>query len=196
MMQEQKSAAVAARYAGALFALTQDRPAAEQAEARALVAQLARWLQEHEGLAALVQRPIFTRQEQEAGLLAVMQKAGAPRLMQNFLRLVCRKGRLFLLPKILADFEARCAAAAGEERVLVRSAHALSDAQRARLAALLTRAGAAPPQLDVQLAPELLGGFLVQRGSQLMDVSVRGQLQRAAQKMRAASEGYEAADGH
>lgn len=190
MMQEQKSAAIAARYAGALFALTQAQPANAQTQLRALVENLIGWIKEHDALAALVQRPSFSRKEQEAGLLAVARKAGAPGLLQNFLRLVCRKGRLFLLPQMLAHWQARCAAAAGEERISVQTACALSADEIARLQKMLARPGAALPHLEVQLVPELLGGVIVQRGSQLMDASVRGQLQRAAHKMKEAGDGY------
>ena len=190
MMPKQKMAAIAARYASALFALTRDTPAAEQASLRAMGETLARWLKEHEGLAALVHNPQFTRAQKEAGLLAVMQRAQAAPLLQNFVRLVCRKGRVFLLPQILDAWQAQCAAAAGEERVEVRTAHALSEEQAARLTRMLTRPGRPPPQLEIEIAPELLAGFIVQRGSQWMDVSVRGQLQRAAQKMKEAGDGY------
>ncbi len=60
----------------------------------------------------------------------------------------------------------------------VRTAHALSDAERAELQSTLERRFGRSVELEVSTDPSLLGGFVAKVGSEIYDVSVVGKIDR------------------
>ena len=60
----------------------------------------------------------------------------------------------------------------------VRTAHALSDAERAELQSTLERRFGRKVELEVTTDPGLLGGFVAKVGSEIYDVSVAGKIDR------------------
>lgn len=73
-------------------------------------------------------------------------------------------------------------AAARRERLtaLVAAAVPLTEAQRDRLAAILGRAYGRAVRLNVELAPELVGGMTIRVGDDFIDGSLLGRMQEAA----------------
>ncbi|HEY7602111.1 MAG TPA: F0F1 ATP synthase subunit delta, partial [Methylomirabilota bacterium] len=78
--------------------------------------------------------------------------------------------------EILVAYRARVDEAAGRIRARVRSAAPLSDAERATLRERLGRRLGKTVLLDTEVDPALLGGFVAEVGSQVLDMSVAGQL--------------------
>ena len=68
-------------------------------------------------------------------------------------------------------------------RARVRSAAPLSDAQRAALRERLGRRLGKTVLLDTAVDPSLLGGFVAEVGSRLLDMSLRGQLRRLRERL-------------
>jgi F-type H+-transporting ATPase subunit delta len=62
-------------------------------------------------------------------------------------------------------------------RVRVSTAVELTDAQKADLTATLAGMLKQTPVLDVRVAPDLLGGMVVQIGDRVIDTSVRTRLE-------------------
>ncbi|HEV8474800.1 MAG TPA: ATP synthase F1 subunit delta [Methylomirabilota bacterium] len=125
----------------------------------------------------------------------IAQRLGVSKLVRDFVGLVAGHGRATLLPEMGDAYGALVDADANRARARVRSAIALNDQERAALASRLgaalggTRESARPQGggVDVVLEEvvdkELLGGFVAEVGSLVMDGSLDGQLARLRERL-------------
>jgi F-type H+-transporting ATPase subunit delta len=169
-----QDAGVARRYARALHAL-----ASEARRADAVADELASFEQllstETELREALL-RPWVKASTKRAIVLEVAGRIGVSPLTRNFLALVAQRRRLDVLGEILTAYRASVDEAAGRTRARVRSAAPLSDAERTALRERLGRRLGKTVLLDTVVDPALLGGFVAEVGSRVLDMSVAGQL--------------------
>lgn len=168
------SASIAGRYATALFELAQESGALETAEAD--IARLGEALAISADLRALIASPIHARDDQARAMAAVGAALGVTPLTANVIGLMAAKRRLFVLPHLVETFRAMMAAHRGEITAEVTAAHALSDAQRASLAATLAQATGREVKLNVKVDGDLIGGLIVKVGSKMIDTSIRSKL--------------------
>jgi F-type H+-transporting ATPase subunit delta len=169
-----RDAAVARRYARALHALARE---ARRAEAVAdELAGFEQLLSTERALRETLLRPWVKAATKRAIVLDVAGGLGVSPLTRNFLALVAQRRRLNVLGEIVAAYRAHLDEAAGRVRARVRSAAALSDADRAALRERLGRRLGKTVLLDTQVDPGLLGGFVAEVGSRVLDLSVAGQL--------------------
>jgi F-type H+-transporting ATPase subunit delta len=109
-------------------------------------------------------------------VLEVAERLWLSPLTRNFLALVAQRRRLDLLGEIIAAYRATVDEAAGRVRARVRSAAPMSG-RRARGAAGAARAPARQDgPLGLGVDPGLLGGFVAEVGSRVLDMSIAGQL--------------------
>ncbi len=153
----------ARRYAKALFELARDagEPEAVGRELEQVAAVYAGDARTHEVLT----RPWIKPEDRRAVAAAIAQKAGARKLVQDFLGLVADRGRADHLPEII-----------GAYRLLV-------DAELGRARAQVERALGKRIILEEQVDATLLGGFIAQVGSLILDGSLDGQLARMRQRL-------------
>jgi F-type H+-transporting ATPase subunit delta len=168
------SAGIAARYAAALFELSEGEGGLAVLDAD--VAALAAALAESADLRAVIASPVLTREEQAGAVGAVAARMGLSPLVANTLALMATKRRLFVLPQLLADLSARIAAARGEMTAEVASAVPLSDAQAAALAQTLSAKVGKTVKLKTTVDGTLIGGLVVKLGSRMIDTSVKARL--------------------
>jgi len=176
-----QNAAVARRYARALYAL-----ATEAQRADAIADELARFEQllaaEPELREALL-RPWVKATSKRAIVLEVAGRLGVSPLTRNFLALVAQRRRLDMLGEIIAAYRATLDEATGRIRARVRSAAPLGDAERATLRERLGRRLGKTVLLDTEVDPALLGGFVAEVGSRVLDVSIAGQLEALRERL-------------
>ena len=173
---------LAARYAGALYELADEAKTLDEvaSDLQSLKAMFA----ESSDFRRLIRSPVMRRDDQERAITALAGKTGAQTLTSNFLRLLSRNRRLFVLDEIVDAFLAILAERRGEVRAKVSSAHALSDDQMARLETSLRDVAGAKVTLETSVDPSLLGGLVVQLGSRMYDSSLRTKLQRLQHAMK------------
>lgn len=176
------TAGLAGRYAVALFDLARESNDIDSVQKS--LATLHAGLTESADLAALVASPVVSRGDAANAIAAVAKAMKLDSLTAKFLGVLAENRRLADLPGMIDAFNAIVAAHRGEVTAKVTSAHPLSAAQLKELAAnLKTRVGR-----DVQIAttvdPAILGGLVVQLGSQLIDGSIRTRLNSFAQAMK------------
>jgi F-type H+-transporting ATPase subunit delta len=128
-------------------------------------------------------RPWIKPGDRRAVAAAVAQKAGARKLVQDFVGLVADRGRADHLPEIVAAYRALVDAEHGRVRAQVRTAVALSAKEKQELSAKLERALGRKILLEEQVDATLLGGFIAQVGSLILDGSLDGQLARVRQRL-------------
>lgn len=168
------SSGIAARYATALFELAKDDKALKSLEADAEALGAA--LEASADLRAMIASPVISREDQAAAMAAIAKKMKLSALTANTLALMGSKRRLFVLPQLVADVQARIAAEKGEVTAEVTSAATLSADQTKKLAATLKARVGKDVKLKVAVDESLIGGLVVKLGSTMIDTSVRSKL--------------------
>jgi F-type H+-transporting ATPase subunit delta len=173
---------LAERYAGALYELADEAKTLDQVadDLRGVKALLA----DSDDFKRLVRSPVIRREDQERAVAAVASAANAQPLTGNFLRLVARNRRLFVLGDMIESFLTILATRRGEVQAKVTAAHALTDDQIAKLEAALREVAGAKVTLEAHVDQSLLGGLVVQLGSRMYDSSLRTKLQRLQSAMK------------
>jgi F-type H+-transporting ATPase subunit delta len=115
----------------------------------------------------------------------------------RFVTLMARKGYFKHLGAVLDAVERRVDAENGVLTVNAESVNPLGDELQETLsAALKKRTGAREIRLVSRIVPELLGGYRLRIGSELIDTSLRGQIQRMTMDLhRAGLSGAESKGG-
>ena len=173
---------LASRYAGALYELADEANTLDQvaSDLQGLKAMFA----ENSDFRRLIRSPVMRRDDQERAITALATKAEAQTLTSNFLRLLARNRRLFVLDQIVDSFLAILAERRGEVQAKITSAHALSAEQMGSLEKSLRDVAGAKVTLETTVDPSLLGGLVVQLGSRMYDSSLRTKLQRLQNAMK------------
>jgi len=98
----------------------------------------------------------------------------------NLVKLLAENGRLGLLPEITALYEVMRAEAEGSIDAEMISAYAVSDTERAKVAASLKQRMGKEINLSVTIDESLVGGAVIRAGDMVIDGSVRGKLEKLA----------------
>ena len=173
---------VAGRYATALFELAVEEKALEKVEQD--LNRFASALDAVEDLRRLVRSPVFTAEEQERAIAAILEQMEIEGLTANFLKLIARNRRLFAAPDMIKAFRALLARHRGQTSAEVTSALPLSEGQLRALQTALKAALHKEVQLDQKVDATLLGGLVVKVGSRMIDSSLRTKLNSLKQTMK------------
>ncbi|QFU07796.1 ATP synthase subunit delta [Rhodobacteraceae bacterium THAF1] len=168
------STGIAQRYATAIFELAKEDNALDQIanDADALVAAH----NESADFRDLIHSPIYGRDEQTAAIAAIAAKMNLHPMMQNTLRLMAQKRRLFVVRELSRQLREMIAAERGEVTAEVTAATELSDAQRQNLAAALKEAVGQDVNINLAVDESLIGGLVVRVGSKMIDTSIKSKL--------------------
>jgi F-type H+-transporting ATPase subunit delta len=130
--------------------------------------------------------PLLTRGAQETIAAALLSHMKAHELTMKFIALLARSKRLDVLPAIIAAFLELAAATRGELSAKVVSAAVLSDAQVGDIAKALGSVFNKKINLATREDASLIGGVVITVGSQQLDGSVAGKLQRLKSSLKVA----------
>ncbi len=174
---------MAGRYASALFSLADEHNAVDTVAGH--LGTFARLLSESEDLTRLVRSPVFTVEEQEKALSAVLARAGIDGLTANFIKLVASKRRLFALSDMIKGFNALVDSSRGVTRAQVTVAEPLGDLQTNALRdALAQVSGGKSVDIAVKIDPSIIGGLVVKIGSRMLDASLKTKLNSLRTRMK------------
>ena len=168
------STGIAARYATAVFELAKEGNslAALESDLDALTAAIG----ESEDFRALINSPVYSRDEQAAAMASLAAKMGLSAPVGNVLGLMATKRRLFALPQLVAVLRNMVAEEKGEVTAEVTSAKALTATQEKKLAASLKASVGKDVNIDATVDESLIGGLVVKVGSKMIDTSIRSKL--------------------
>jgi F-type H+-transporting ATPase subunit delta len=102
---------------------------------------------------------------------------------RNFLRLLIENNRLSLVPAIAELFEIYKSQDEGTIDVDISTAYTFSKEDKHRFDEALRKAFGKKVNMHIHVDKSLIGGVLVRAGDQVIDGSVRGQLQQLAQRL-------------
>ena len=170
------------RYAKALFELADDRKALD--EVAGDLRALRTLMHESADFRRLIRSPVLSRAEQAKAVAAVAEKAGFSQLTRNFLGVVARNRRLFVLPGVITGYLSTLATRRGEVTAEVTAAKPLTPAQTEAVNEQLRKAVGRKVAVDLRVDPSLLGGLIVKVGSRMVDASLRSKLSRLQLAMK------------
>ena len=136
-------------------------------------------------LRSLLRNPQIEPHVKRDALAAALVEADP--LVRNVLRLLAEKGRIGEVGEIHAELERLIARA---ERVLeleLTTAVELSDDEAAKVVGQIEQAAGRKVEATRSVDPHLIGGIVIQAGSQRLDASVRGRLDQLRQELTARS---------
>lgn len=171
---------VAARYARALFMVTEKR--GETAQALGDLKGLWAVIQRGTPAGRLLATPMVRLADKRAAVQKVLEGRSA-RSVAVFIDLLLRKKRLVQLPTIVTEFEALVERQQGIQRAQVVSAVPLQEAERTRLHGEIERMTGKKIRLTTDVDARLLGGALVRIGDRVIDRSVKSLLEAMEQRL-------------
>ncbi len=136
-------------------------------------------------LRGLLRNPQIEPHVKRDALRAALEDADP--LVRNFLLLLAEKGRIAEVDEIQSELERLVAL---EERVLeleLTTAVELSDKEAAKVVKQIEQASGRKVEAVRRVDPDLIGGIVIQAGSQRLDASVRGRLDQLRQELTARS---------
>lgn len=166
---------IARPYAEALFAVARSDSAGLPAWAE-LVRELAQAAAHPEVRAAIADPALDGSQRVE--LFTSVLKSPLPQTARNFIKTLVENDRLLLLPEIAAQFQWLKNRHEGSADAEIVSAFELTESQVAELVAGLEKKFGVKIKPTVRVDASLIGGVKVLVGDQVLDTSVRAQLDR------------------
>lgn len=175
---------MAGRYAQALYALAQEQKATERVAGD--LSNFSALIAESSDLRRFIKSPVFSAQEQEKALVALLARAGVTGIAANFLRLVAAKRRLFAVEEMIRDYNKLHDHALGLTRAQVIVAEPLKDKHITALKAALAEMMGQGRSVDVavKVDPSILGGLIVRLGSRMVDASLKTKLNMIRTRMK------------
>lgn len=148
--------------------------------------QYEEWSQRLQFLAAVVSHPDMASRldapsiTQEDRATMVQQVAGDElgEHGKNFVRLLAENNRLSLMSDISGIYETLRSEAEGEIEANVTSAFELTDAQRDKIAAALSKRLDRKVRIVSTVDSELIGGAVIQAGDLVIDGSLKGRMSK------------------
>jgi len=175
-------ASLAGRYATALFALAKENNSidAVQASLDTLSAAMA----ESDDLRALTSSPVLSRENAGKAIAATAKALGLDPLSTNMLGVLAANRRLDQIQAVIRAFSTLASDHRGEITAEVTSAHPLDDKQIDALKAQLKKRVGSDVSVSTAVDSSILGGLVVQIGSQMIDSSIKTRLNTLSQAMK------------
>lgn len=174
--------ATAKAYAKAVFSLAKERNAADAVATD--LGRVVELLEQDAELRRFFALPWVAGPAKRQAAVEIGTRLELSPLGRDFLALVAAHGRAAQLPGIAAAYRDLADEALGRVRARVRTVLPLTAQERSTLTSRLHRTlGGNEIVLDEEVDPSLLGGFVAESGSVVVDGSLDGQLARLRQRL-------------
>ncbi|KAF5841353.1 ATP synthase, subunit D, chloroplast precursor [Dunaliella salina] len=138
----------------------------------------------NKALSELVTNPVIDKEKKRAVLAKIGQEAGFQTYTNNFLNLLVEKDRMHLIYDICEAFEAQYCELTDTQVALLRSAVKLEQEQQFLIAKKIQElSGSKNIKLKPTIDSSVIAGFIVEYGSQQIDMSVRGQVDNVTEEL-------------
>lgn len=172
---------IANRYAKAMYEFAKEQRIVD--DVLSDVTDILQMLDASLELQQLIQLPTMTTARKEVVLTAVLNKAKLSKHTIQFIQLVTRKGRAGLLRMICEAVVQIHKTAQNILEADVLTASELDKKQLKSIRAYLEKRFNKTIELNVNIDPELIGGFQIRVNHQLIDMSVRAQMDQLKQAL-------------
>jgi F-type H+-transporting ATPase subunit delta len=155
------------------------------AEVREQLGDFVAAIQVSDELRSLLRNPQIEPHVKRDALEAALGEADP--LVRNFLLLLAEKGRIAEVEEIQRELERLVALQARVLELELTTAIELSDEEAAEVVTQIEEASGRRVEATRSVDPDLIGGIVIQAGSQRLDSSVRGRLEQLRQELTARS---------
>jgi F-type H+-transporting ATPase subunit delta len=172
---------LAQRYAKALFSHAENAANPQQTKARVAeeLSAITEALTQNKRLFSDLTAPLISRKKAKEIIEKWSAKAGFCKETTDGICLLAMNRRLNAIAQVSEEFSALYRASRNEALVAVNTASPLTKEQEESLSAHLSKVTGKTILLSINHRPDLLGGLVLQVGSQQIDASVAGKLARA-----------------
>ena len=171
---------VAKRYAKAIFELSIENEVFEAVEAELI--QIEKSIKNDTELENFLINPLISRVNKR-GIVKELYKGKVSDLVYRFLVLVSNKGRLSVLWEIIEQFKRFSMKYRNQMEGKLFSAVSLDGEQISKIRKIVENMTGKIVLLKEKVDADILGGFIVQVGDKLIDVSVRSNLKKMKEKL-------------
>jgi F-type H+-transporting ATPase subunit delta len=179
------STEIAEPYAQALMSLAKEGDLVDRISED--VNSLLNLMKESDDLRVCLTNPLF-KSEQKKAVIGQLAGDQLHPYTRNFLMLLVDRGRIVFVERIFQHFQELVRQLNQTVLAQVTTAVPLSDAQQESIRQkVLTITQARQVELDVKVEPDLIGGVIIRVGSQVIDVSLRGQLRQIGMRLTSAT---------
>ncbi len=170
------------RYANALFQLAKEAKVLDSVSNE--LTRIKEILQVDQEVLTVIMNPSISKSNKIKLFETIAEKIELSKLVSNFIGVIVKKNRVNYLLEIVGTFKNLLASLKGERVATVSSAYALTDTQLADISSKLKDKFNADFNIQLNIEPELIGGLKIQVGSQMIDSSIKNQLQLLKEKMK------------
>ena len=170
------------RYAAALFELAKEKKQLDEV-ANDLIS-LDNMIKGSADFQRMIRSPIISRQNQLTAIDSILETARASQLIRNFIGVVTKNRRLFVLPNIIKGYQALLAAHRGEATAELITAKPLTDTQTSSIENSIKQTMGSKVALKSKVDPSLLGGLVLKIGSRMIDTSLKTKLSQLRLTMK------------
>jgi len=174
--------AIARRYASAFFALVKEQKAIKDIASD--IDSITSMIDSSTDFRNLITNATLRRSVQESAITAIADKAKLQDLTKKFLGLISMNRRLSMLPDIIIAVQNEMAEYKGEITAKVISATELKASQLDDISTALSKVLKLTVKLDIEQDTDIIGGLIIQVGSQRIDSSVKAKLERLHRSLK------------
>lgn len=160
---------VATRYAKSLLGLVAEKGNLEEAFNDMLL--IKKTVSENRDLLVLLKSPVVNAEKKVSILTAVFEKH-VSKVTMLFITLITKNRRENVLPEIADAFIAQYKAVKGITIASVTSATVLADDAKKKIQDLVQKEVGGTVELQLDINPELIGGFILRIGDKQLDTSI------------------------
>ena len=161
---------VATRYAKSLLGLVAEKGYLEEAFNDMLL--IKKTCSENRDLVVLLKSPVVTVEKKVSILTSIYEK-NVSKVTMLFIALITKNRREGALPEIADAFVAQYKAMKGITTAVVTSATVLADDAKKKIEDLVSKeVGGGTVELQTEINPELIGGFILRIGDKQLDTSI------------------------
>lgn len=160
---------VATRYAKSLLGLVAEKGNMEEAFKDMSFVQ--KTCSENRDLVVLLKSPVVNT-EKKVSILSSVYGKNVSEVTMLFINLITKNRREGALPEIAEAFIAQYKAMKGITTAVVTSATVLADDAKKKIADLVQKEVGGTVQLEMEVNPELIGGFILRIGDKQLDTSI------------------------
>ena len=170
------------RYANALFQLAKEAKVLETVSSELL--NLKKILNEDDTLLSMVKNPSISKSNKFNFFNSLSEKIEMSKLAKNFIGVIINKNRINYLMDIINSFEQLMSGLKGEMSATITSAKVLKEEELKHIKDKLKDKFSSEFNINTIVDETLIGGLKIQVGSQMIDSSIKNQLQTLKEKMK------------
>jgi len=170
------------RYAKSAFELAQENKVLEDVHSD--MGLFLEVCEQNRDFVSLLDSPIIKGDKKQQVIDAIFGKLFKSELMKLLVAMIVRKGREKYIPNVAESFNQMYDHAKGIGRGTIISAVALSDDQVKEIQRTLESTTGKSFELNEEVDPSLIGGFVLKVGDTLFDGSIGAALRRAKQSLK------------